>query len=169
MEDGMSTAGMVHFGFAITALLAGMAIFTIAKGTRLHRALGYVYVASMIVLNVSGLTIYRLFGTFGPFHAFAIISLVTVIAGFLPVYLKRPRGGWLQLHYDIISWSYVGLLAAAASEVLTRVPVFDGTGAAFAAGVALASLLIFAVGGFLITRKRQAVIASVLRRMRAKG
>jgi len=165
----MSTIGIVHTAFATIALGAGLAIFTIAKGTKLHRVIGYIYVLSMLSLNLTALTIYRLFGGFGPFHVLAIVSLITLAAGFIPVFTKRPKQTWLYRHYEWILWSYVGLVAAAASEFLTRAPVIDRSGAAFAAAVFVASTLIIFIGASIIYRKRQAVVSRVLAMLRARA
>jgi uncharacterized membrane protein len=157
----MNTIGVVHTALASVALLAGLAIFSIAKGTRLHRAVGYVYVLCMLGLNLTALTIYRLFDGFGPFHYFAIASLITVMAGFLHVFTRRPRETWLYHHYAWILWSYVGLVAAAVSEVLTRAPLIDASGARFAAAVFIGSAVTLAIGGAIIHRKRDRVVAKV--------
>jgi len=158
----MSTIGIIHTSFAVLALTAGLAIFVIAKGTTLHRIIGYVYVVSMLVLNLTALTIHRLFDGFGPFHAFALASLLTLAAGFVPVYTKKPKNSWLDLHYEFILWSYVGLIAAGASEFLTRAPVIHDSGLAFGAAVFVASAVVIGTGAFFIRRRRQAVMSYVL-------
>src|SRR5687767_4870288 len=73
----------------------------------------------MAVLNISALMIYRLFGGFGPFHAFAVVSLVTVGLG-VATAVRRRDADWVERHYMWVTYSYVGLLAAAASEISTR-------------------------------------------------
>jgi uncharacterized membrane protein len=146
-----------------------LAIFTIAKGTGLHRVIGYIYVLSMLGLNLTALTIYRLFGGFGPFHVLAIISLITLAAGFIPAFTKRPKQIWLYRHYEWILWSYVGLVAAAASEVLTRVPFFDRSTVGFALAVLLASSVIIFIGASTIYRKREKVVSRVLDMLRTRA
>ena len=86
----MSMLGIIHTALAVIALAAGLAIFTITKGTKRHRAIGYIYVICMVGMNLTALMIYRLFGRFGPFHVFAVVSLVTVMMGFIPALTKRP-------------------------------------------------------------------------------
>jgi len=49
-----------------------------------------VYLAAMVSLNVSGLFIYNLYGHFGPFHWMALGSLLTLMAGMVPVFTRRP-------------------------------------------------------------------------------
>lgn len=138
-----------HIGTAISALIIGLCVMFTRKGTRLHKQLGYAYFFNMLGLNLSAFFIYRLTGHFGPFHGAALASFITLIAGFLPAYLRLPRGRWLELHYEFMNWSYVGLVAAGVSEALTRLP-----SSPFWLAVALGSLMVFVVGGVLIARGR---------------
>jgi hypothetical protein len=55
-----------------------------------------------------------------------------------------------------MSFSYVGLLAAALSEIVTRLP-----NAPFTESVALASGLVFAIGAFAISRRARPVLAAL--------
>ena len=74
-------------------------------------------------------------------------SVLTIISGVVPVLLRSPRGGWIQLHAYFMSWSYVGLLAAAASETLIRVPETP-----FWWAVVAASTVVVFVGAWFIYR-----------------
>jgi uncharacterized membrane protein len=141
----MAAISAIHLLSAIAALASGLAVLLLPKGTRRHRILGRTYFFSMLILNVTALSIFRLFDGFGPFHAAALASLATIVPGVLEARRKRP--GWLQRHYFFMTFSYVGLLAAAASEMATRVPE-----APFWEAVALATFAIMAVGGMLIFR-----------------
>lgn len=138
-----------HIGTAVSALVFGLCVLVTRKGTRLHKQLGYAYFFNMLGLNISALFIYRLTGEFGPFHASALASLVTLIAGFIPAFLRLPHGRWLELHYELMNWSYVGLVAAGASEAATRLPA-----APFWPAVVAGSAIVFIVGGMLIARGR---------------
>jgi hypothetical protein len=53
--------------------------------------------------------------------------------------------GWLEMYYEFMNWSYVGLVAAAVSEVLTRLPSSPFWGAVMAG-----SLAVFVTGSALI-------------------
>lgn len=138
-----------HLVAACTALIAGLGVFFTRKGTRLHKQLGYVYFFNMLGLNISALFIYRLTGHFGPFHGAALASLLTLIAGFLPAFRHTPQGRWLELHYEFMNWSYVGLVAAGVSEAATRLP-----SAPFWPAVAAGTMVVFIIGGALIARGR---------------
>lgn len=138
-----------HIICSVSALVFGLWVILTRKGTYLHKWLGYAYFFNMLGLNISAFFIYRLTGHFGPFHGAALASLMTLLAGFTPAYLRYPRKGWLELHYEFMNWSYVGLVAAAVSEGLTRLPSSPFWGAVFAG-----SLVVFVAGGALIVRGR---------------
>lgn len=157
----MNPLGLVHTIVGVIALLSGWAIFSIAKGTRAHRVFGYVYVCAMLILNTSGLMIYRLFNGIGPFHVFAVVSLVSLALGFLPAYLKRPRGQWLDAHYQGIGWSYIGLVGATASELAVRLPFVRGLGFGFGIAVFIATTFVVVSGAYVLYRKRANVITIV--------
>jgi uncharacterized membrane protein len=131
----MTWVGVLHILLAVTALLVGAAIVFAKKGTRGHRLAGWVYVVSMFGLNLSALSIYRLSGRWNIFHILALVSLATLFAGLIPVRTKRPRGQWLRRHLYYMSWSYVGLVAAAMAEMSTRVGRFSWMAVAASAAV----------------------------------
>jgi uncharacterized membrane protein len=142
---GLDRLGLVHTLFGLAALLAGGAVVIGRKGTRIHRRIGRGYLAAMLLLNVTALMIYDLYGRFGPFHAAALISLATVLAGIVPILRRRPQGTWMELHATFMSWSYVGLIAAFIAEIATHVP-----GVRFGWGVAVATIAAVGVGAALI-------------------
>jgi len=148
----MSIMGWIHIGLALAALASGAVVLVRRKGTYSHRLLGYVYVISMVGMNVTALSIYRLTGSFGAFHVGAIVSLLTTLAG---VFVAVRRGDdWLRKHYLWMTYSYVGLLAATASELLTRMP-----NAPFWWAVLLASVAVFIGGASMIRRRERESLA----------
>ncbi len=178
----MISLGWTHTIAAATALAAGAAVLLTRKGTRRHRQLGWAYVVSMLLLNGTALMIYRLFGRFGPFHAGAVFSFVTVVAGTAAALgARRARGRRdparraraIERHYQWMTWSYVGLAAAAVSEIATRVPALrprPGQGMmVFGITVAVATLLVIVVGAQLIRRRRAALLAPYRPAMRGSG
>lgn len=114
--------GAVHLFASVVALATGTQVLWMDKGTQLHRQIGHVYCASMLVVIITAFSIYRLFGGFGVFHILAIVSFVTLLAGMLPVLLKKPRNSHIALHFSFMYWSVIGLYAAFVSEMLTRIP-----------------------------------------------
>jgi uncharacterized membrane protein len=152
---GLDPFGLIHALFGIAALILGLAVVLRKKGTRVHRRIGQGYVLSMVLLNGTALMIYDLYGRVGPFHVASVLSLATVGAGFVPVYLRRPVSSWMELHATFMCWSYVGLLAAFLSEVAVRVP-----GLGFGPAVIAATVLVVAGGAVLIhTRVPRIVMA----------
>jgi uncharacterized membrane protein len=171
----MYPLGLFHLTTAIVALAAGAAVLLTTKGTRRHRRMGWLFVSAMVALNGSALLIYRLFGGFGPFHAFALISLATVIAGTVAAIRARKarmardpqrRSKLVGMHYQFMTWSYVGLCAAAVSEIATRLPAFryaPGDGAAFGVAVGVATIAVMVIGGRLIVARRSGILAPFTR------
>lgn len=139
--------GLIHLISACIALVVGTFVLISQKGTRKHKKVGYIYFASMLILNVTAFMIYRLFGGFGIFHFAAIVSLVTLIAGMLPIYFKSKN--WLIQHFSFMYWSVMGLYAAFASEVLTRVPE-----APFFGMVGIATGLIMITASIIFRKKK---------------
>ena len=151
METFVHTSmGAVHLAMALLATLSGTFVIIKSKGGKLHKRLGYVYVANMVGLNITALLIYDLFGSFGIFHYGAIFSLITVLAGVVPA-IRRSNKHWIVRHYSFMYWSLIGLYAAFASETLVRVP-----NSPFFGMVGLATAIIMLLGWwrFVPVRKR---------------
>ncbi|OEK06940.1 DUF2306 domain-containing protein [Roseivirga misakiensis] len=139
-----SNVGLVHLISALVAVITGVFVLIVRKGTKQHVKIGYVYVASMLVLNVTAFMTYRLFGGFGIFHYAAIASTLTLIGGMIPV-IQRKKKGWIYRHFSFMYWSVIGLYAAFASEALTRIPEtpFFGMVGIATAGIMLLGTIIF--------------------------
>ena len=142
----------LHLTFALLALAFGVGIFTTRRGTPGHRKLGYGYIVSMVVTNAAALFLYARTGEFGPFHAAALLSLATLLAGALPAILRRPLNRWLPLHWEFMSWSFVGLVAATVAEAAFRIP-----GVAYWPSIVIGTLLVFLGGGAWIYKSRSAM------------
>jgi len=155
----MDLLGSTHLWAALLAMLAGAVVLLLRKGTLWHRRWGWLYVAAMATVIVTAFLIYDLFGTFGPFHVAALISLVTVTMGLLPALRRRPKGRWVPLHAYWMSGSYVGLIAAATSEIATRYLDWG-----FGATVMAATAVVTVVGVVSIL----ALVPRAIRRMAAR-
>ena len=114
--------GIVHLISSILALVFGTVVILGKKGTRTHKKWGYAYVVSMIGVNLSAFLIYKLFGGFGIFHVAALVSSLTLVGGMIPVLRKKNRKKSIFAHFAFMYWSVMGLYAAFASELLTRIP-----------------------------------------------
>ncbi len=149
----ISPLGAAHVAAALAALAFGLMVLAMRKGTHLHRAIGMGYAMAMLAVNVTALSIYRLTGHFGPFHALAIVSLATVIAGVAAV-VARPHN-WLAKHYRLMSWSYLGLLAATTAEIAIRVPALHVNSPARGITIGVATAIVFTAAGLIIVPRLQ--------------
>ena len=112
-----SNIGWFHFILAVLAMLTGTIVLLNKKGTLFHKRTGYVYVVSMLLMNISSFFIMN-FNGFSIFHFFAIVSLVAIIGGMVPTIKKKKN--WFGYHFYFMSWSVVGLYCAFWAEVGTR-------------------------------------------------
>lgn len=144
-----STIGYLHLLFSIISMITGLIVILNTKGTKFHKIVGYVYVVNMLLLNISSFFISN-FNGFSIFHFFAIVSLITILAGMYPV-LKRTKN-WLQKHYYFMAWSVVGLYCAFWSEVGTR---FVKNMQDFWWAVAIATFLTAFLGNYLIKKMQK--------------
>jgi uncharacterized membrane protein len=144
--------GWFHFITSVVALITGLVVILNPKGTLFHKRIGYIYVVSMLSLNISSFFIVN-FGGLSLFHFFAIVSLVSIAGGMLPTLQKKEN--WLAYHYYFMSWSVVGLYCAFWSEIGTR---FVGNMKEFWWMVMLATVLTAAVGGAIIHTKAKKFI-----------
>ena len=112
--------GVLHLISSILAMIFGMTVLMTTKGTSLHKKFGWAYTVNMLIILVTALLIYRLFGSFGPFHYIALIGFAYLLGGILPV-LYKPKN-WIKNHVYFMYWSVVGLYAAFVAEVAVRIP-----------------------------------------------
>ena len=115
--------GTIHLIVSIIAMISGMMVLCRPKGTKGHKQVGYLYVVAMLLVNLTAFMIYRLFGGFGIFHFFAIVSLLTLLAGMYPILTRKGRH-YIFKHFNYMYWSVVGLYCAFCAELLTRIPLF---------------------------------------------
>ncbi len=114
--------GLIHLISSCFALLFGTFILILKKGTKQHVKIGYLYLISMGILILTAFMIYRLFKGWAIFHYLALLSLLTIALGMVPIWTKKPVNKWKYLHFSFMYWSVIGLYAAFAAEILTRVP-----------------------------------------------
>ena len=117
-----SEIGLIHFIGSILALVFASAVLLMTKGSKSHIRMGYFYVVSMVVLLVTAFMVLNLFGKWGIFHYFAVISSVTLLLGMVPLFLRNQIKNWAYLHFSFMYWSVIGLYGAFVSEMLTRIP-----------------------------------------------
>jgi hypothetical protein len=74
----------------------------------------------MLVADGAAMLVFQFTDRFNILHVGAIVNLLCIVLAIVPV-LRTPRpSNWKNQHYYWMSWSYVGLLAAAATELVVR-------------------------------------------------
>lgn len=121
-EWANSGIGAYHLYTAVAALAIGPVVFLMRKGDIAHRLLGLTYVFAMVTANASSLTMYSFTGALNFFHLFAVLSLATVLTGMIAIVVYgATKWTWtLDLHLQMMPWSYFGLVMAAIAEAATR-------------------------------------------------
>jgi uncharacterized membrane protein len=143
----MQMLGTAHTALAVASLVLGAMVFFQQKGGARHRLLGYLYAGALLLVNLSALSVYEESSGPGPFHILALVSLATLSGGFIPAFRRRPRDSWLEVHAYFMSWSFVGLVAAGAAQMATKLA---GPGVL---QVATPTALVVLVGALLIHRR----------------
>lgn len=115
-----SNTGLIHTIASMIALILGTVSLCIAKGTLLHKRIGYSYAIAMVILITTAFMLYNLFGTWGIFHWSAVISSLTLLAGMIPILMRVKN--YISLHLGFMYWSVIGLYGAFTAEVFVRLP-----------------------------------------------
>ena len=151
----LTLVGAIHSVLAMGCIVIGLIQLVRPKRGSGHRARGYAFVYAILVADGAALLVFQFTGKFNILHAGAIVNLLCVTAAVIPV-LRTPRPqNWKNLHYYWMSWSYVGLIAAAATELVVRT-VHLGTREQAWAVTAMMSVLVTTIGYILINRYRPA-------------
>ena len=108
---------LAHAAAAVSALVLGIVQLLGPKGTRGHRALGWVWVALMAFIAAGSFAIHtiRQFGPFSWIHLLSIVTLVTLVIG-----LAHARAGRIEAHRWTMISLFVGALVIAG--LFTLVP-----------------------------------------------
>ena len=150
----------VHTLFGVVALISGAWNLAAMKGTKRHRAVGWVYAGSMTGLILTSFGIFELFGGFGPFHVLSLVSGGTLA---IALYFPLRRGhheGWMVHHYFWIAYSYVGLIMATGSHLFEYGP----PGWPFWGRAVLYWGIPYVVGSALIFGQRDKVLSEIRER-----
>jgi hypothetical protein len=153
MIPNLTSVGAIHTVLAGSCILLGLTQLLSPKGGVGHRARGYAFVYGMLTADAAALLVYRFTGHFNILHVGAIANFACLLLAMVPL-LRSPRpANWKAKHYYFIAWSYVGLLAAATTELIvrviqpsTRVEAWEITGTM--------TVLVTVLGSVLINRYR---------------
>jgi uncharacterized membrane protein len=153
MIYGLTLAGAIHSMLAASSIGIGLIQLLRRKGGPAHRARGHAYVYAMLIADGAAMLVFQFTGQFNIFHIGAIVNLVCIILGIMPM-LRKPRpSNWRYLHYYCMSWSYVGLLAAAATELVVRTSHLGTRGQAWMVTTVITAI-VTVIGYILIDRHR---------------
>jgi len=120
----------LHAYAALAAFVLGTVQLARVKGTTQHRALGYTWVALMLVVATSSFWIHgeslRLWGTWSPIHLLSILALVMLPLGIYYARGHRVRGHKLTM-LGLFAGALViaGIFTLAPGRIMHRV-VFGG-------------------------------------------
>ncbi len=114
----LAEAGLLvqtHLVAASLAIVLGFAQFVGRKGTTLHRALGWSWVASAVVTALTSLFIQNL--NEGGYSLIHLLTVGTIIG--LPIAIHAIRNGDVLLHRNVMLALYAGALMIAFIFTLT--------------------------------------------------
>lgn len=105
----------LHVAGVVAALLAALIIFSLRKGTGLHRVLGWTFVVGMATAAVTSVTMMAEFGGgVSPLHIFTVITTVSLVLG-----IYNIRRGNVRAHAgNMVGLFFGGLLIAGAFAFL---------------------------------------------------
>ncbi|MDO1582377.1 DUF2306 domain-containing protein [Rhizobium oryzicola] len=134
----------VHVAAVLPAAIIGaFLLLWRRKGTPLHRTLGKIWLALMMVTSISSFFIHELnvIGGFSPIHLLSILT----IAGCFRAY-QTARAGNITAHVAVVRQLYFGGIVVAGAFTLLphrimSAVVFDGSSFIPVAGLVLAVLL----------------------------
>jgi uncharacterized membrane protein len=113
--------GTLHVVTAGIAIALGIAVLVRRrKGDRRHRGLGRLYLAAMIVVNLSVIGKYDGSGRPGAFHALAVISIVTTALGWLTLRRQGRRNRAVEAHASFMTWSWIGAVTAGLAQAANQ-------------------------------------------------
>lgn len=115
----MSVLIGLHISLATLGLILGPFVLRAIKGKPAHRFLGWLYVAVMTALVLSGVASIVETGRLTFFGLFAVFATVQVVGGLLAVWrvTEHRDPSYIRAHYYFMVWSYAGLVLALVAQV----------------------------------------------------
>ncbi|MCD7058751.1 DUF2306 domain-containing protein [Pelagibacterium xiamenense] len=149
-------AVQLHAGAALLATLLGTVVMLMKKGTRIHKAMGRVWLGLMaaVALSSFGITEVRMFGPYSLLHALSVFTLFSLVGGFW-----AARTGNLLAHRSTMISLYVFALLLTGG--FTLLPGRRMHAVIFADGGTTAGLVVLAilvaVGTMIVIQRRRGV------------
>lgn len=104
---GAEVALYIHLFTVIPAVPLGAFVLWGRKGGRMHRLLGRIWAALMMVTALSTFWLQSLSGGFSFIHLFALLTLVSI-----PLAVWNARRGNIRAHRNAMRGVYAGLISA---------------------------------------------------------
>lgn len=101
----------IHAGAAVAALVLGIAQLWLPKGRGLHRRMGWLWAALMVVVAATSFWISKEHFRFGPFSPIHLLSILTLIA--LPLGIFYARRHNVKGHRITMIFLFTGALIVA--------------------------------------------------------
>ena len=124
-----SLAVQIHVATVVPAFVMGGLMLMARKGTRVHKILGRVWIALMVITALSSFFIHeiRLIGGFSPIHLLSVVTLVSCII--IVVTARRRRFTAHRRTVLSLYWGGIGLAGAFTiipGRIMNEV-IFDGS------------------------------------------
>jgi hypothetical protein len=149
----LGPAGAIHGTLAASSIFLGLLQFVWPKRGPGHRARGYAYVYGMVAADAAAFLIYRFTGHFNILHVGAIANFTWIVLAMIPLLRSPRRPGFHIWHYHFISWSYVSLMAAGMTQLVTRIVPIQSRQDGWMV-IAATSIVVSLIGYLVIQRYR---------------
>lgn len=120
-----SISGLIHFTSASIGLFLGLGILFLRPGSKTHKIAGYIFIPTLIIVNLSALFVHEMGMRFGPFHYLIPFSLFFLFLGVRPLFTKMERKRKLKQHIKGMVGAALGLWAAFFAELVARTPAVN--------------------------------------------
>ena len=111
-----------HTGAAILAILCGLLVLCLEKGTATHKMVGKIYAAAILALCVFSVFIHEINGGFSIFHLISVQATFFVVAGLVPLFLRGKVAYWYVWHLRFMLYSYVTLVVTGIAQAFEYLP-----------------------------------------------
>lgn len=154
----------IHVAAVLPATIIGLVIFLRRKDTRLHKALGRLWIVLMIATALSSFFIHQinLVGGFSPIHLLSILVLLGCARA-----VAAARMGQIETHRKIIKSVYLGGILGAGffafmpGRIMNEVAFPDGWKSPFLVGCLLLALV---AAGFVHRSRKGFLMPKLLRK-----
>ena len=97
----------IHLLTVVPALFLGAYVIFARKGDALHKMLGKIWAALMLITAIDSFWIRDITGHIGPIHIFSVVTLIS-----LPLAIYQIRRGNIEGHRRAMRGTFIGLCAA---------------------------------------------------------